>query len=445
MADREALLRELRKVNTWWTTGRLELPGLVKRECFERAYRELGPGRALQINGPRRAGKTVVLRQMIAALIDKGVPPKNILYFSLDDPSVPLSSDTSLGDMLDLWLEEVAGPGERYAFFDEAHALPGWHTWLKSFVDRRPEIRFAFSGSSSLAIQAEASRYLRGRTVELSVLPLTFREFLQFKGENPPKYRFEQLFGLDRLEVAALCERYRNHLLEYLLVGGYPEWFRVGDVASWFDRMVSDIPKKAIYEDVVNLFDIRSPRTLENILAFLAENQSRILSYEKINEVAGLHRSILLNYIEYLKTAFLVIEVPKLARSVREQAKSMKKFLILDQGVRNALVKERELGPEGMGFAIENAVGIGARRHGELFYFRVDGEVDFVLRRRGELIPIEVKYSDAPNVRPEFFKFIGRHGPSFAIVVTREHFRNEKAGKTAVHYLPVSLFLLAEP
>lgn len=440
----ELFAKELEKLNEWWLTDRLELPNLLRREALNKIIEALEGKRIVQIIGARRVGKTTLLKQSMGYLLTKkSVEARNILYCPLDDPALLVLSDSLLKDVLDFFLENVSKEGRKYVFLDEVHSFNGWYEWLKSFFDRYAEkgVKFIISGSSTLTLQKESSMYLRGRILDIPVYPFSFSEFLSFSGVAVEEINFKDVENMEAVEAAKIGKLVRQLFSQYLLVGGFPEWFEVQDVKKWFEALINDVPKKAVYEDVANLFNIKSPRTLEKMFAFIVENQSKILSYEKINEVAGLHRSVLVNYIEYLKNSYLIIEIPKFAKTVKEQLKSMKKYLCIDQGLRNSLLKDYELKIDNVGFVVENVVGVHLALQGKTFYFRRngDGEVDFVFSGK---LPVEVKYSENPEVTKELVSFMRKNGLGKGVLVTKDIFRTVKLDNLKLYFIPAWLFLL---
>jgi hypothetical protein len=203
----------------------------------------------------------------------------------------------------DYWFENIAKKGKKFVFMDEVHLHKDWYKWLKSYYDKYFDIKFIVSGSSSLNLQKEANKWLRGRTLEIEVFPLDFEEFLELYGINLQKIKFGMLETLDEWEIKATFYKIKDAFNEYLMVGGFPEWFEIKKAKSeeaidlWFSRLINDIPKKAIYEDISNLFGIKNPKVLETVLAFITANQSRLLAYETINDIAKLDRATLVNLL----------------------------------------------------------------------------------------------------------------------------------------------------
>jgi predicted AAA+ superfamily ATPase len=383
-------------------------------------------------------GKSVLLNQLIQELIDSGVDREGILYYQLDDPAILSCSDEPMKDMIDYAI--ARSKGKAYVFFDEVQAYKEWYKWIKSYYDRDLDINFFLSGSSSLTIQADANKYLRGRTAEVELFPLDFREFLFFSGVQIQKPEKKDAAGL-----LAAQKQLAKTLDEYLLVGGFPEWFEFKDedaaLERWLTHLLSDVPKKAIYEDIAAYFNIRNARVIDLLLSILAINQSKPLSYEKMNEVTNLDRATLLNYLEFLKSSYLIFDVPVYG-SPRKQTKAMKKFLLIDQGLRNALMKEYVLKEDNRGFIVENLVGITlALAFKNVTYWKEQTyDVDFVANG----IPVEVKFQNA-IVEKDYrgvTKFLERYKKDYGVVVTKDLSGEKNIGGKKIRFVPFWLFLL---
>ena len=302
---------------------------------------------------------------------------------------------------MDYFLENIA-TREKIRFFDEVQAYPQWYRWIKSFFDRYKDVKLFISGSSSLKMQKEANIYLRERIIPYTLYPLDFFEFLVMCNFHPEEIKISD----DVVDIDATYNKIKSYWKEYMLVGGLPEWFELRNmsfsVEKWFSRLIEDVPKKAFYEDILNIYNIKSPRSLELIFAFIAANQSRVLSYESINEIVRMDRTTLIEYIEFLKASYLIIEIKKYARNIKSRMKSKKKFLVIDQGIRNAMLKDYEVRENNEGLIAENIAGIYLHRiceksDGSIYYWRNREEIDFILLRGKDMVPVEVKYVDDPK------------------------------------------------
>ncbi len=445
---------ELEKINEWWFTNSVKEARLypLKREQFEIVKRELQTSRISTIIGPRRVGKSILLKQTIEYLIQNGENSRNILYYSLDDPTLSICSDNVLKDLIDYFLENIALVGKRYIFLDEVHLFKEWYKWIKAFYDRRKDIKFVLSGSSSTSLEKEANIFLRGRTFEIEMFPLSFFEFIKFSDIKMNKIKHQELLKLDEFEVRKAQYNLKNVFKEYLTVGGFPEWFEIKNQTDaklrWFTMLIEDIPKKAIYEDIATVFGVRNAKILEQVFAFIAAHQSKLLSYETINDIVKLDRSTLINYIEFLKSSYLVAEVLKFA-GIKEQMKAKKKFLVIDQGLRNAVLKDYEVKEYNLGFVLENVIGINLflfckRSDMKLYYWRINGEVDFVISDRN-VIPVEVKYKNqiSENDKSNLKNFVRKFNKDKAFLITKDLYGQERIGKGLLYFIPAEIFLLS--
>lgn len=440
ITDERAFVDVLLSVNEWWVTGRSRKAERYrkKRAVFPKLKRELASKRAIVLSGPRRVGKTILLHQLIQDLIDSGVDKESILYYQLDDPSILPYSDEPVKDIIEYGLSR--SKGKTYVFLDEVQAQKEWYKWIKAYYDRDLDIKFILSGSSSLTIQADANKYLRGRTTEIELYPLDFREFLFFSDVGIPRIRKRDTAG-----VLAVQKQLAKLVEEYLLVGGFPEWFEIRRQEDakerWLTHLLSDVPKKAIYEDIAVYFNIRNPKVVDLLLNIIAINQSKIISYEKMNEAVNLDRATLLSYIEFLKSSYLVLEIPTYG-SPKKQMKAMKKFLLIDQGLRNSLMKEYVLREDNKGFIIENVVGtMLALNYRNVTYWKEQAhEVDFVVKG----VPVEVKYKNRIENK-EFsglLKFLERHDGGYGIVITKDEMRDKTVEGKRIRFVPFWMFLL---
>jgi len=158
-----------------------------KRQEFNAIVNSLVEERILGIIGPRRVGKSTLIYQTINYLLkEKKVEPKRILLFSGDDPSLFFDDNDKMSDILDIYFNEILGEivtklNEKvYIFIDEVHFIKKWQNYLKTCVDRKYNIKFIITGSSSLHLFKDARESLFGRIQNIYVLPLTFPEFLNF-------------------------------------------------------------------------------------------------------------------------------------------------------------------------------------------------------------------------------------------------------------------------
>lgn len=168
--------KELIQQNLHWQDG--EMPSPSKRRFqFERVIENLETDPISLITGPRRVGKSVLIKQVINYLIkEKQVSPKQILFFEFSN----LNTVEDLKLAFELYRDEFADNTKRqYIFFDEAQYIDDYQEYIKLIYDKRKtEIKFFLTGSLSLDYKKRVQDSLAGRYFEYQMFPLSFQEYL---------------------------------------------------------------------------------------------------------------------------------------------------------------------------------------------------------------------------------------------------------------------------
>jgi uncharacterized protein len=410
--------------NRWWNSGIVDSGFQYKtvRSEFSKIVEKIDDERALLIVGPRRVGKSTLMYQTISHLLASGVDPKSILFFSCDDP-VLFDGKTTIGDILETYANDIlhknlfALDEKIYVFIDEIHTFKAWQTWIKSYYDKKCQIKFIVSGSSSAHLFDGASESLLGRHESIKVMPLSFIQFCEFwaayrEDEKicdfvnllPSGSLFENAEDyLTKLQIKIyLLEEFKPYvnkvLEEYLLVGGYPEYFTVNNTTLWQKRIVEDIVGQGLYRDIVSLYRINSPIKLEKLLYFIAEQTGQATNSKTIGDTIGLDNETVSVYVDYLSKAYLAVSLDNYSPNIGKIIRKDKTLYVLDNGIANAVLRLRETSETRNGHLIEalcvrNALAICEDNYWGLYYWR-DGnkEVDIVIDSISSLIPIEVKY-----------------------------------------------------
>lgn len=374
----------LRFDNPWWERPDdldLLLEGLRQRaylDPFHDLVTNREVNRAVVLMGPRRVGKTVILRQSIRRLLDAGVTPTNIFFVSLDNPvytGLPLAKLLS-------FFQELHGH-DRFAditvFFDEVQYLKEWEVHLKVLVDDYPHARFVVSGSAAAALKMKSNESGAGRFTDFLLPPLTFAEFLDFR-EVPTDVDIETL---------------NEELFAYINFGGFPEAVLKDSIRRDFQRFVgSDIIDKVLLRDIPSLYGIGDPQELNRFFATLAYNTGNEISIDELSKKSGVAKNTIRKYIEFLESAFLIHCLHRVDKTgKRFQRETHFKVYLTNPCLRAALYGPVGQDDEKAGMMVETAV---VAQHvvfdmvQELSYARWQkGEVDIVDSRHG---PREVKW-----------------------------------------------------
>jgi len=341
----ERLLWErLETWNPWWG-GHLpiELVG-VRREVLPHVLEWVGSHWVKVFLGPRRAGKTTVMYQVIDALLKSGV--KNILYISFHDPVL---REAGLEKLLDLYRKEV-GKERMYVFLDEVQEVEGWEPIVRGMLDRKEEVEFFITSSSSID-KTRYAHYLTGRKKTFHIYPFSFREVVG------------SLSGpIERLQEV------------YFHWGGFPE-------VLFFPQKRADLLQE-YGEDIIER-DVVGKRgfdrlKVEKVFRWLLENPARLVSFSRMERVLGISAESVERYVRALVEAHVFIESYLATSSVGKQVTQRRKYYPIDNGLVWASSQWRE---EKRGHLLESLVAQELVKAGirDIHYKVERGETDIYI------------------------------------------------------------------
>jgi predicted AAA+ superfamily ATPase len=357
--------------------------------------------RATILLGPRRVGKTVIVKQLIHDAIASGFDPQGVLYASID---APIYSGIALQDFIELFPKDVKS-GRRIVIFDEIQYLKDWETHLKDLVDSYPETKFIALGSAAAALRLKSRESGAGRFSDFMLPPLTFYEFLTFIERD------EELISVTRTEnerneyVAKDINALNECFVDYLNFGGYPEVVLNPEIRRNPDQFIrNDIIDKVLLKDLPSLYGIGEIQELNKLFSFLAYNAGSEASLENIAKESGLAKPTIKKYIEYLESAFLVLKISTVDDNCRTMKRERNfKIYLNNPSMRAALfapVSANE--PDKIGHLAESAIFSQWQHHQgfrQLRYarWRNEGEVDIVYLSHENEKPLwigEISWSD---------------------------------------------------
>lgn len=287
------------------------------------------------IIGGRRAGKSFRALQAAAELIKEGKVPsiRAVCPLDFDNPILSEMNARELKGIPAIFLKvspEFDLKSPLVFLFDEIHKIPGWEEAVID-IARNPHWKVIVTGSSSKLLRDEIATELRGKAISSSVFPLSFREFLKFKG---------CAHDIRSTKGEAEARRYFD---EYLKWGAYPaianleEYSRAALLREYFDTM--------ILKDIIQRYDVGKPRVCTQLLSYLLSNISKpatlqsAYAYIKGNGFST-SRDAIRDYTNWAMDSWLLFMVPLFSRSHKEQERNHKKVYCIDWGlaVQNSAV-----------------------------------------------------------------------------------------------------------
>lgn len=334
----------------------------------------LNKQRIVTVTGVRRCGKSSLLHLTINRLLASGVDKEQILYIGFDDERLANMDVSDFDEILQAYrLMYPDRPlSSVYMFFDEIQIVKGWELFVLRVYKNYCKNVYV-TGSTAQMLSGEMSSALRGWPDEYTEYPLSFKEFIAFKGIKANRYTEEG---------AALMA---NMFKSYLLTGGFPqavlanvETERVKLLQAYFNTM--------LFRDMIEHYNISaSPSVVRYFLKRVFNNITKPSSVNNIyNDLKSqglkLSKDSLYQWLDYACNIFLLHKVPKYSKSIIKQSTSLSKYYVVDFAlVKSVLLPQSEE----KGKALENAVYMHLARHlnenEQIYYFNEGAECDFVI------------------------------------------------------------------
>lgn len=328
------------------------------------------------ITGIRRCGKSSLLDLFHQYLLQSGVLDDHIIHMNLE--SLRFRNLSNYLNFYDYVSERIPKNGKTYLIFDELQVINHWEKAIESFrLDF--DVDIYITGSNAYLLSTEFSTLLSGRYVEIRMLPLSFKEFLNF-------YKFDENITIE--------EKFQK----YLQFGGMPilREYQFNELRS--NQALEGIYSTVVLKDILQRNNQTDQLMLNKITLFLCSNIGNITSPNNIGNVLS-HEGEINNkniagktvnkYIDMLRSAFIFYSVGRYDIKGKQLLKTLEKNYIIDMGFRNMLLGYRDAD---RGHILENIVFLELiRREYRVYIGKVgETEVDFVCEKPNEKIYIQV-------------------------------------------------------
>ncbi len=450
--SKEQIIKRIEVDNPWWKTGKIDrlYSGMtIHRSYFDIFFNLLQNTkvrRAVVLMGPRRVGKTVMIYQAVQKLIHQGISPQKICYISIDNPTY---INIGLEQLFEYAREAVGDDSNEdfYVFFDEIQYLKLWEVHLKSMVDTFLHSKFIVSGSAAAALKLKSNESGAGRFTDFLLPPLSFSEFLIFRGW---KDIVQQFTSTDWLEID--IENLNKEFINYLNYGGYPEIITSKDIRDNPAQYISnDIIDKVLLRDLPSLYGIQDVRELQALFTSLAFNTGNEISIDELSKKSGVAKNTIRKYLQYLEAAFLIKIVYRIDFNAKRFKRATQfKVYLTNPSMRSALFAPLNEGDDFMGNMVETAVFAHHRRSlGNVYYARERKEVDYILIDKYFQIELalEIKWSNRvmKNSKKELdglISFCKKNDVAFVLTSTKDKMLYKNVDGINILFLPNALLIL---
>lgn len=407
--------------NPWWETGSIDrdVSKLKKRYLFDTLKKHSKRRQIDAIIGLRRVGKTTLMYHLIEYLLEEGVEPKNIFYFSFDVEKKDV--ERVIGEYEEKILKDKIKNKRVFLFFDEIQKLEDWENKIKVIYDLNLKAKIFLSGSASLNLMKRSMESLAGRVKFHYLSPLTFKEFLEFSDEKIPN-----------IEDFNIHKKRLNILLNRFLMRGFPETLRMDEkeVKEYIRDMIVE---RVIYRDIPESFRIDDIEIVKILVDYIFENPGTILNVDALSKDLGRHKKTIRNALNYLELSFLIKRVGNLRGSFLAMSRKNKKAYPLHSCLSTSENESK----------IAESL-IRSEIDGNYYWRKGNYEVDFVMKDGSKVVPLEVKYKEKirdKDLKPlkEFMKI---YSVKRGYLVSKEKERQVVLNGKKIILLPLTKFLL---
>lgn len=413
--------------NLWWKEEKVSkrLKGKI-RAVLKDIVAIIPTHKIKVITGIRRSGKSTLFYQIIDKLLSM-TDPKNIVLMNFDD--VRLSTE-SLEKIYKKYIE-LKTPDEIYLFLDEVHNAREWVSLVRRLTDLHKANVF-ITDSSSYFIPIDYAKLLTGRKISFELYPLSFKEFLNFKGIS---------IDLHGTEERA---KTRGILKEYLEQGGFPELF---SMPKNFQRnTLLEYFEDIITKDIVSRFGVNYTN-VRDLAYYLISNAGQRVTYRRLRNIFNMGLETVQKYLDFMEQVYLVFRVTAYSEKVKEQIIAPKKVYAIDTGLMNAIGFKIT---ENVGPTLENLIFLEIKRKGyDVFYLQANKkEVDFIIKEGINIIDaINVCYDpEERNTRQREIEglllALKKLGLKKGKIITWEYEETVKINNKVIEFIPAYKWLL---
>ncbi len=338
--------------------------------------------------GLRRSGKSVILKQIIDEIKEKGIDDAHIIYINFE--SLDYADITTAIELNNYIKSKVKDQKTYYVFLDEVQKVKDFEKAINS-LRITDQFSIFITGSNSKMTFIELSTDLSGRYVSFRVNPLSFKEVVELT--NTPK------------------EKYLDLLLDIFEWGTLPQRFMFDNISSR-ENYILDVYDSILLKDIVDRLKITDITTFNKILQYVLETETREFSTSNVLEFLERNNNKIANdtlykYLDALCTTFIVNRVYRYDINGKNVLKSLNKFYATDLGVKKIKTNSRKTN---YSQAFENIIYNELINKGYNVYVgkTPKGEIDFIASKNEDVKYIQACYdmSNEETRNREFNAFI---------------------------------------
>lgn len=346
--------------------------GIPRFFYLEKLKKLLLTEQIIVITGARRSGKSFIMKQLAEGLIKKGVNKNQVLIVNFEDPRFIELDPKVLWQIYETYLEFLNPKDTPYIFLDEIQEVKKWEKWVRTMQELK-KANIILSGSNAKLLSRELATLLTGRHLDITVFPLSFKEFLNFNG----------IYLKDALDFVSKKIEIKRLMRDYLEFGSFPEVVLRKEKKEILLAYFEDILNK----DLVKRYKIRKSEKLKALIKFYLSNPSSLITFSSLEKSLKISADTIEKFSNYFEAAYLTFFLKRFSFKVKEQEKSPRKIYTIDTGLVNTIGFRFS---QNLGKLAENIVFLELKRktlihpYLEFYYWKNERhqEVDFVLKEK---------------------------------------------------------------
>ena len=309
------------------------------------------------ITGIRRCGKSTIMEIYRDWLLENGILPEQIIYLNFEDYDYyELRNPKNLYAYIKPLIQ---ADKMTYIFFDEIQHVSDFPDIINS-LNLKSTVDLYITGSNAYMLSSEIATYLSGRYVEISMLPLSLKEYVEGTGGST---NLQQTY------------------MDYITKSSFPYTLELATPTEISDYL-GGVYNTVVVKDIMSRKRLPDVMMLESVIRFAADNIGNILSTKRIADIMTADgRKIDLKtverYLSALRETFFVHEAKRYNIKGKQLLKTLGKYYLVDMGLRRMLLGSRSFDA---GRILENIVYLELlRRQKKVYIGKIDTlEVDFV-------------------------------------------------------------------
>lgn len=415
---------------------------MIRRRLFGELKDHLDKKEISFIVGPRQAGKTTLMLLLKEQLESQG---KKTLFLNLD-----IESDkqffVSQAQLLRKIVLEI-GEKEGYVFIDEIQRKEDAGLFLKGLYDMNLPYKLIVSGSGSVELKERIHESLAGRKRMFELSTVSFVEFVNYKTEYRYENNLAEFFELDYSQAQKFLE-------EYLSFGGYPRVVLEQTIEEKH-RIIAELYQSYLERDIGYLLGVQKTESFASLVRVMASQVGGLVNISELSNTLGISKSTVNDYLWYMQKTFLIDKVTPFFKNIRKEITKTPVFYFYDLGLRNYALGIFGTVPisSESGFLFQNFVYLLLKEKiqnssSQVHYWRTTdkAEVDFVIDKLNEVVPVEVKYKklSEPMMTRSFQNFLSKYSPARGYVIHLGKGSEKQVGDAVIFFLSYCQFLFKE-